>query len=621
LKFLLIHADSFQYEVKQKAVKNPEKVPPERLKSAVDDVLVAFCTVEKGDDENPHEIAARTARSIIEVAKKVNANRIMIYPYAHLSSELAPNESVVPILEEVENTIKKDGYETHRSPFGWYKAFSIKCKGHPLSELSRSITTGELIEVEEKPEEVKPSQFIVMDPAGEKAILDLKDVEACALLKKYPLLKEFILTEEVGQLPHEAPPHIKTMRKLELVDYEPASDVGHFRFYPKGTLLKELLEEFATDLAIKQLKVMKIETPLIYRLDQPDIAGQAARFMEKDYRFRIENKDLILRFAGDFGLFRMMKDVVMSYKQLPIRIYELSPSFRLEKKGECVGLKRLRSFTMPDIHCFCKDLKQGMDEYAALLKYYTELSNSMEIDYVVAFRVVKDFFEKNEDWFVTLLKIVNKPAMFELLPEMKHYWVVKHEYQAIDSTGGNAQLCTVQLDIEDSERYGILYTAEDGRKVGCTIVHSSVGSIERWIYALLENAEKLRRKGQPPMLPVWLSPTQVRIIPVTSEYLEYADKVAEMLEKCECRVDVDDRDQTVGNKIREAETDWIPYIAVVGEKEREKGTVTVRIRKRGRAQKTMGIDDLSKIINEEIRDKPRLPLYLPKRLSMRPKFV
>lgn len=621
MRLLLIHADSFQYEVRQKAIKNPEKISSERLKDSMDDVLVAFCTVEKGDEENPHGIALNTAESIASAAKKVHAEKIMVYPYAHLSSELASQDSVVPILEEIEAVLKKDGYEVHRSPFGWYKAFSIKCKGHPLSELSRSITAGEVIEAGEMPEKGKPSKFIVLDPSGEKYNLDLKNVEGCAALKKYPLLKQFILTEEVGRVPHEAPPHIKIMRKLELIDYEPASDVGHFRFYPKGTLLKESLEKFATDLAIKQLNVMKIETPILYRLDQPDIAGQAARFMEKDYRFRSENKDLILRFAGDFGLFRMMKDVSMSYKQLPIRIYELSPSFRLEKKGECVGLKRLRHFTMPDIHCFCKDLKQGMDEYEALFKYYTEFANSMEIDYVVAFRVVKDFFNKNEDWFVRLLKIVGKPAMIELLPEMKHYWVVKHEYQAIDSVGGNAQLSTVQLDIEDSERYSILYTAEDGKKAGCTIVHSSVGSIERWIYAILENAEKSRKKGNPPMLLAWLSPIQARIVPVSLEYLDYADKVAEKLEKCGVRVDIDDREQTVGNKIRGAEIEWIPYVAVVGEKEKAKEIVAVRIRKTGQAQKMMSINDFAKLVDGEIGDKPRLPLYLPKKLSMRPKFV
>jgi len=148
-----------------------------------------------------------------------------------------------------------------------------------------------------------------------------------------------------------------------------------------------------------------------------------------------------------------------------------------------------------------------------------------------------------------------------------------------------------------------------------------VGSIERWIYALLENAEKSRRKGNPPMLPAWLSPIQVRVVPISLEYLDYADKVSEELEKCGIRVDIDDREQTVGNKIRGAEIEWVPYVAVVGEKEKAKGTVAVRIRKTRQAQKIMSINDFVELVDGEIGNKPRLPLYMPKKLSMRPKFV
>jgi len=622
MKLLLIHADHFEYHVNQKAVETPEELTQTNKKGSMEDALVVFSTVEKTDEKNPDQVVVNASNSIEEVAKLIKSRKIVIYPYAHLSSDLGSRDLAIPILKNLEENLKGKGYMALRTPFGWYKSFEIKCKGHPLAEFSRSIgpEISAKREVKVAPTEEEVREYLIVEVNGKEYPLDLKKVESNTILERYQLLKQFILSEEIGKIPHKLPPHIKLMRKLELVDYEPASDVGHFRFYPKGTLVKELLEELGSKIAVERLHAMKIETPIIYRLDQPDIAGQAERFLERNYRFKIDDKDLLLRFAGDFGLFRMMKDVTMSYRQLPVRIYELSKSFRLEQRGECMGLKRMRAFTMPDIHCFCKNLEEGMGEYSELIRNYSEIMNSIGVDYVVAFRVVKDFYNKNKDWFAKLVEITDKPALIELLPGMKHYWVVKSEFQAIDSVGGNAQLSTVQLDIEDSERYGIFYVDADGKKKGCIIVHSSVGSIERLIYALLEQAEKMKKGGKPPMLPVWLSPTQVRVIPISGEYVEHALKVVDKLEEHRTRVDIDDRDQTLSSKVREAETEWIPFVVVIGEREVKGESVSVRIRSEG-SQRIMSCDELVSLVDAEIGDRPMLPLNYPRSLRMRPKFM
>ena len=620
MKMLLIHADHFEYSVRQPAIKNPEEIGPERKSSSMNEVLVAFCTVEKDDEINASMISINAVDAIDSVAKQVEAQNIIVYPYAHLSPSLGSRDMAISILTEISLGLRERKYEVVQSPFGWYKSFTNNCKGHPLSELSRSIVAETPLKGVEIGEETTFSSFIILEQDGTENLLTLDDIESCVVLEKYDLLKQFIISEEIGKEHHEAPPHIDLMRRLELVDYEPASDIGHFRYYPKGALVKMLLEEYATKVATHDLKAMRIDTPSLYRLDQPDIASQAARFGEKDYRFKIEDRDLTLRFAGDFGLFRMMKDATFSYKQLPIRIYELSPSFRLEQRGECVGLKRLRAFTMPDIHCFCKDLKQGMEDYEEVLRHYTRHANALGIDYVVAFRVYEKFYHDNKDWFVNLLKIVDKPALFELLPLRKHYWIAKHEFQTIDSVGGSAQLSTVQLDVEDSERYNITYVDSDGVKKGCIIVHSSLGSIERWIYALLEQAEKMRRKSMPPMLPVWCSPTQVRILPVTNKNLDYSMELVNLLELSEIRVDIDDRDTTLGNKIREAEVNWIPYIVVVGDKEKKNKTLSVRIRSSGE-RVTLSVDALIEMVDIELEGAPRSPLNMPVLISLRPKFI
>ncbi|MDH5807102.1 MAG: threonine--tRNA ligase [Candidatus Verstraetearchaeota archaeon] len=613
MRILLIHADFIEYNVIEPAIEEPE--PLENKYERFEECLVVFCSIEKIDEENPKDVVELATKSIIEHANIIGVKMIVLYPYAHLSSNLATPKIAINILKELKNSLKSL-IEVKSAPFGWYKSFTIKCKGHPLSELSRTILPSK--RKEKKEEKITPSSLLILMPDGREIPIDLSKPETFLNLNIETPLLQLIKNEAGLKEEHGPPAHIKLMKRFELVDYEPASDIGHFRFYPKGLIIKESLEEFANELAIKELKALKIETPMLYKLDEPDIAEQVEKFRERDYRLKIDNKEFTLRFAGDFGLFRMMKDVIMSYKQLPIRVYELSHSFRLEQSGECVGLKRLRAFTMPDIHCFCININQGLSEYKLLFEKYTELTNAMEIEYAIAFRIVKEFYEKNKDWLISLLKIVNKPALIELLPEMKHYWIIKHEYQAIDSTGGNIQLSTVQLDIEDATRYGITYIDENGQKKGCIILHSSMGSIERWMGVILEQAIKNQKSGKVPKLPLWLSPIQVRIIPVSMNYLNKALEIASKISQASIRVDVDDREESVSKKIRDAEMEWIPYIIVIGEKEITSNELSIRIRGEGIFKKEL--NSLISEILEKISSKPKIPLCLPMLLSMRPKF-
>ncbi|MCC6042278.1 MAG: threonine--tRNA ligase [Candidatus Verstraetearchaeota archaeon] len=621
MKLLLIHADSMSYEVKERALEEAEKIEEERRSGSYEDALVVFTAVEEEDVKAIDVVVDNASKEILDVMDKVKASSVLLYPYAHLSSSLARPRDALAVLVKLEEKLKESGVRVSRAPFGWYKAFTLVCKGHPLSELSKSIKPeGRAIAMEIAKPEVEEGYYVLVEPGGEMRELSRDRPQDDVALAKYPLIKRLIMNERGLKSEKGAPPHIRFMQKLELVDYEPASDVGHFKFLPKGALIKHLLEELAMDVAVNDVGATVVETPMIYRLSVPEIAEQASRFLERDYRFKIDNEEFTLRFAGDFGLFSMMKRVTMSYRQLPLRVYELSHSFRLEKRGECVGLRRLRGFTMPDIHCFCANLEQGKEEFANLMKKYMRLVKSMKIDYVIVLRAVESFFLENKEWFSSLARDVGEPLLIEVLPAMKHYWVVKEEHQFIDSLGGNAQLCTVQLDVEDSERYGIKFVDKDGSKKGCIIVHSSMGSIERWIYALLEQAEKNKASGRPPMLPVWLSPTQVRVVPVSSEYLEEALKIADEIEEAGIRVDVDDRDESVPRKIRDAEVEWIPFIVVVGEREVKEGTLSVRIRER-RETITMRLAELIELISKECADKPKAKLWLPRRLSLRPKFI
>ncbi|MEM0149102.1 MAG: His/Gly/Thr/Pro-type tRNA ligase C-terminal domain-containing protein, partial [Candidatus Micrarchaeaceae archaeon] len=302
-------------------------------------------------------------------------------------------------------------------------------------------------------------------------------------------------------------------------------------------------------------------------------------------------------------------------KHLPMRIYELSKSFRYEKRGELVGLRRLRGFTMPDIHSFCKDLEEGWTEFQELYKNYDDLAKGTGIEYAIVFRCVEDFYLNHKDKLVELLRYSQRPAFVELLSEMKHYWVIKHEFQGIDSVGGNCQLCTVQLDVKDAKVYGIKYTDIDGSEKGCIICHSSIGAIERWIYTILEKALKM----EIPQYPLWLAPTQVRIIPVENNYLSFCKEICDILTKNRIRANIDDRNERVSKKIRYAEREWVPYILVVGKKEKESNIFVIR-KRADKTQVQKSIDELINEIKNLVNGFPFRKLPMPIYLSKWPVF-
>jgi threonyl-tRNA synthetase len=271
---------------------------------------------------------------------------------------------------------------------------------------------------------------------------------------------------------------------------------------------------------------------------------------------------------------------------------------------------------MPDIHSFTANLDAGWTEYKELYKQYDDLAKGTGIKYAIVFRIVDEFYKKNKKQIIEMLKYSKAPAFIETLSGMKHYWAVKHEFQGIDSVKGATQLSTVQLDVKDAETYGILYTDKDNTRKGCTIVHSSVGSIERWFYCILENAFKMKK----PQWPYWLCSTQARILPISEKYNKDAEKIAARMNSGGIRTDIDDKNNPLPKKISDAEIEWVPYIIVIGEKEMKSGKLAVRIRQTGKIENFSEKELVSKLKKEQA-DMPWRPLPLPVLVSKRPSFV
>lgn len=607
MRILLIHSDYLNYNVKNKTPV-AEEIEDAKKQGAFDESLVVFTAVEKDDENNPQGIVKNLVKEVIKTNDQVKAENIVLYPYAHLSSSLSSPKVAVQVLKDAEEALNAEGLNVKRVPFGWYKAFEISCKGHPLSELSRTIAAEE---EDEEEVEKKPSSWSILD--GDK-IIDIDDFK----FENDQLEK--LVSYELGTGASDAgePPHVKLMREKELCDYESASDVGNLKWFPKGRLVRDLLADYVYNLVVDQ-GAMPIETPIFYDLDNEAINVHAAKFGERQYRTDTK-KNLMLRFACCFGAFRVMADPFITWKNLPAKLYELSTySFRFEKKGEVVGLKRLRAFTMPDFHSFCADMESTLEEFSKQTDMCIQTGVDLDVNYEIIFRATKDFYDENKDWMYSIGKKIGKPVLLEILPERKHYWSCKIDFAAIDYLGRPIENPTVQIDVESGKRFDITYLGEDGKEHYPTILHCSpTGSIERVICSLLEKtAIELDEKA--PMLPTWLSPIEVRIITVGEDHKDFANELYDKINAENIRVDVDDRDESVGKKIRNAATEWIPYIFVVGDNEKESGVFSVTVRETGE-KVDMTVDELIKEVLDKTKGMPYRGLPLPKDISTRINF-
>jgi len=617
MRILQLHSNFIEYKPVKKEAALVEET--EKKTKKLEDLVVLFTSVEEGDDES---VAERAVDEIKRSLRQLKANRILIYPYAHLSSNLAKPREALTILKKMEAYAKKAGIETYRTPFGWCKQFSLSIKGHPLAEqlhiISPQEERRERVSEAIKAEEKLKSCWFVLQPNGEMVPVEKFDFKGHEMLEKFARY-EISKVRAVQQIP----PHVKLMKKLGIADYEAGSDPGNFRWPPKGRLIKALLEQHVTRRTI-EYGAMEVETPVMYDFGHPSLADYLDRFPARQYLVKSEDKDLFLRFSACFGQFLMVHDTQISYRQLPLRIYELTRySFRREKSGELVGLRRLRAFTMPDCHALCADLEQAKEEFFRRFDLCTRVMEDIGFskeDYELAIRFTKDFYEENKDFIASLVKRFGKPALVEMWDERFFYFVLKWEFNFIDNLNKASALSTDQIDIENAKRYDINYIDEKGEKRHPLILHCSPsGAIERCIYAMLEKAYREQLRGGAPTIPLWLAPTQVRVIPLSDGFLSEAEKIADELEKNHIRVDVDDRALTLPKKVREAETEWISYILVIGQKEVDSGVLAVRDRET-RKVREMKLQQLIETIKEKTEGKPFQPLTLPRRLSKRPQF-
>ena len=612
MRILQLHCDKIEYTPIKKEISVAEDVEPNTVE--LDEVVVCFVAIEKGDDEH---VVQNSVSQIKESMEKIGSKKLLLYPYAHLSANLASPSTALAILKSLEENF--EGIDVSHAPFGWTKSYQVKVKGHPLAESSKVITsesqkekTSAALESESK---IK-SFWHILTPDGK-----MQDIETFnfAQNKQLEVLAKYESAKKRNV--EEPPPHVALMKKLAIADYESASDQGNMRFFPNGRLIKSQIEQFVTD-KVRDYGGFEVETPIMYDSHHPSMESYFNRFPARQYNIDSEGKKLFLRFAACFGQFLMANDFQISYKNLPYRLYELTRySFRREQSGELVGLRRLRAFTMPDCHAFCKDMSQAIDEFRTRFDLSRDVLDGLGIirdDYEMAIRLTEEFYNENKDLIIEMVKKIGKPVLVEMWKERFFYFVLKWEFNYIDNLGKASALSTDQIDVENGNRYGIEFVDEQNQTKNPIILHNSPsGAIERIMYVLLEKSAKDAKEGRKPSLPLWLAPTQVRIIPLTDEFLDFSKDLSKKLSQKNIRVDIDDRNDSIGKRIRDAEKEWIRYILVIGEKETGSTNLSVRDRNSNDVR-DLSFDEFISEISGLTSNKPFSKLNMPLLLSKRP---
>jgi threonyl-tRNA synthetase len=370
--------------------------------------------------------------------------------------------------------------------------------------------------------------------------------------------------------------HRKLGKELDLFSLHEEGPGFPF-FHPKGMVLRNILEDFWKKEHTKR-GYLEIKTPIILNGELWHRSGHWDHYKENMYFTKIDDEDYAIKPMNCPGAMIVYNSTMHSYRDLPLRLCELGLVHRHELSGALHGLMRVRSFTQDDAHLFMTP-DQVESEILGVIKLIDYFYKVFGFEYFVELSTrPEDSMGSDEDWgnaTNALISAMNHIGLkYKLNEGDGAFYGPKIDFHLKDSIGRTWQCGTIQLDFQMPERFNLEYIGADGEKHRPIMLHRVVfGSIERFIAILIENFAGA--------FPIWLSPVQVKILPISDKQLDYAQNIYKILLNNGIRAELDDRNEKIGYKIREAQLKKIPYMLIVGDKEVEAGTVSIRARKGG----------------------------------------
>jgi len=575
MKTLNLHCDYIKFKALKKALKKIDEIAEnQKLEGSSHECLVVMTAVEKGDNSN--KTVEKLIENIKNVAAQIKTKNIVLYPYAHLSKNLSSPDLAIEILNKTAKGLK--GFKVIQAPFGYYKEFELKVKGHPLSELSREI----VIEGNEEQE------------------AELTDEERSSLIRK---MKKIRMQAPRGK--NDLKSNVELGRDLDLYIVSEIVGPGLPILTPKGAAIKREIERFTVDEEIKR-GYEHTSSPIMAKSDLYKISGHWQHYKDDMFVLDVEGNDYALRPMTCPFQFVLYNRKPRSYKDLPKKYGEIATLYRKEQSGELRGLTRLWQFTLADGHVICTP-KQLEEEFRKVMDLLNFIMETFGIE--VWYRFSKWDPKNKKDKYINNPKAWegSQKSMKKILDNMKLKYIEaedeaafygpKLDLQYKDVYGKEDTLITIQIDFALPDKFGLTYLDKDNKEKKPMVIHrSSTGATERIIAYLLEKTQ-----GN---LPLWLSPIQARIITMNDSIENYAKEIKEKLVESGIRVELDNSNESIGKKARNAIVDKVFYLVTVGEKEEKERKVAIRSRDSKKIQ-TMTIEDFTSQVSEEIKTKKR----------------
>ncbi|MDD5891294.1 MAG: threonine--tRNA ligase [Bacteroidales bacterium] len=418
---------------------------------------------------------------------------------------------------------------------------------------------------------------------------------------KKSLLDEYlVMLEEAKKRDHR-----KIGKEMELFTFSQRVGQGLPLWLPKGAALRERLENFLRKLQ-KSYGYLQVITPHIGNKDLYVTSGHYAKYGKDSFQpihTPQEGEEYLLKPMNCPHHCEIYRSKPRSYKDLPLRLAEFGTVYRYEQSGELHGLTRVRSFTQDDAHLFCRP-DQIKEEFCKVIDIILYVFKTLNFNEYIAQISLRDpdnkskYIGSDENWAKAEAAIVEAASEKGLNTVVEYgeaaFYGPKLDFMVKDAIGRKWQLGTIQVDYNLPERFELEYVGADNQKHRPVMIHRApFGSLERFVAVLLEHTG-----GK---LPLWLTPDQVNIVPVSEKYEDYAKKVCDLLNNSDIRAAVDDRNETLGKRIRESELKRIPFLVIVGEKETSEGTVSVR-RQGGKDEGSMPVADFISLVTKEINE-------------------
>ena len=417
---------------------------------------------------------------------------------------------------------------------------------------------------------------------------------------KKSMLDEYVtMLEEAKKRDHR-----KLGKEMELFAFSPRVGQGLPLWLPKGAELRERLENFLRKVQ-KSYGYLPVITPHIGNKELYVTSGHYAKYGKDSFQpihTPQEGEEFLLKPMNCPHHCEIYRTKPRSYKDLPLRFAEFGTVYRYEQSGELHGLTRVRGFTQDDAHLFCRP-DQLKEEFCKVIDIILYVFKTLNFNEYVAQISLRDpdnkekYIGSDENWAKAEQAIIDAAAEKGLNTVVEYgeaaFYGPKLDFMVKDAIGRKWQLGTIQVDYNLPERFELEYTGSDGLKHRPVMIHRApFGSLERFVAVLLEHTG-----GK---LPLWLTPDQAIILPVSEKFTDYAKKVCDLLNNSDIRASMDDRNETIGKRIRESELKRIPFIVIVGEKEMSDGTVSVR-RQGGKDEGSMSVGDFAALVASEVK--------------------